>query len=346
MLLFLIFAKSCNIVQLKTSLYRIRFYSYFSIFILSSLVGWYSGWIFPLTSDRGNYAFRFTRNYYVDGTYGLRWISMFLRKYTDNPQILFFTVSFLCVFITLIAVNKYEYKSKLLIGLLIASMLFPSTFYLLKQAPAVAFSTLAIPMFFRKKMVTCMVLTFTAILFHETAVILLPLYIVMLGSKKRWIRIIEYISLLVFLIFFRQIAIHVLPTVNLVDYIGSQTSGFEESILASQGISNLQTTIKGIPIYIITVYAIFKRKHLKTHIKDYDKFLLLCCVGSICVLLSAYIYWMFRFAMYCYLSIYVFASLIQKEIKTAIERRLFLLSICGPLIYFTLRFMLQINLSG
>lgn len=317
-------------------------FPFYSAFILSVVVGWYSGWIFPITSDRNNYAFRFIKGIYVDGTYGLRWISQTIRRFTDNPQIYFLFVSFLCVFITLFAINKYKIKSRLPIVLLVSSTLIPSSFYLLKQAPAVAFASLAIAMYLNKKKVYTIIFTLIAILFHESAIILLPLYVIVNGARKAWIRITIYGLFILFLFFFRQLVSIILPIANTIDYIGSQTVGFEEAIPGSQGLSNIITTIKGMPLYVISAYALINRKYFRACIVNYDKYLTIIIFGSLSVLLSTYNYWMFRFAMYSYIPSYVFAGLIYQNIKAPKIRLCFGFLVTGLLAFFTLRSLFQI----
>jgi hypothetical protein len=84
--------------------------SWTAITFLSTLLGIYSVICskLPYSSDRGNYVTRFVNHWDNPWTAGLNWLANFLHLFTNDPKVLFFSVSFLCLFVTLVAYRMFE----------------------------------------------------------------------------------------------------------------------------------------------------------------------------------------------------------------------------------------------
>lgn len=316
----------------------------FGIVFLSCLIGIYSiiASKYPYSSDRGNYVIRFVNYWDSPWTTGLNVLADFLHIFTNEPKVLFFTVSFLCLFITLVAYNTFENaQPKALLFMSLSSYCIDS-FFLLKQAPSVAFAAISIAALFNRKFKISTIFLVIAISFHEAALILIPLYIVLLGAKKQWVRIFQYIFLIVSILFFSYVTKVASGFIaQLLPNVSDQLSGYLDesgSIIQS---ANILTIFKGFPYYFITFYAMLKRSSLKSKIRNYDRYLVICVFATAMIIMSFYMYWMSRFATYCYFPMFIFASLIMREINNRGERFLFLMLVGGSLFFFTFRYLYQ-----
>ena len=314
------------------------------IIFLSSLIGIYSiiSSKYPYSSDRGNYVIQFVNYRDSPWTPGLNILGDFLHLFTNEPKVLFFTVSFLCLFITLASYNIFEKARPQALLLMSISSYCIDSLFLLKQAPSIAFAAMSIAVLFKRRFALSIIFLIIAISFHEAAFILIPLYVVLLGAKKRWIRIFQYIILILTVLFFSEISNIVLGFVShwLPNIFGQLSGYLDDGGNIKQSI-NILTIFKGFPYYFITFYAVLKRSYLKSKIKNYDRYLVLCVFASAMIIMSAYMYWMSRFATYCYFPMFIFVSLILQEDKGK-DRQIFYLLVGGSLFFLTFRYLSQI----
>ena len=299
----------------------------------------------PYVSDRLSYVVRFISDSYAKmhptNSIGLVVIEKFLHIFTYNPSALFFFSSFIFLFITLYAYKRYEEASSMAILLMGLSNYCIYSFYLLKQAPAMAFAALSFAEYSKNNKKLAIIYLIIAICFHESAIILIPLYLALMGSKSKLIKIAEYIFLICIVIFFEKINQNL---VSLFSYIPGMSSQLNVYLNEAGGINiatNILTVFKGIPFYIITLVAAIKRKNLKEKIKNYDKYLLISTFASLVTILSSYMYWMYRFAAYCYFPTFIFASLIYKSMDSNKNKSTFKFILCFTFFIVTLRLLIQ-----
>lgn len=313
----------------------------YAILVFAVLVGVYSALIagqYPYTSDRGNYARRFENRWADPWTAGLNLVADFAHLFSDRAEWLFFLVSAICTVLLLIAYNSWENASPQTLLLLGWSNLLMISFYLLKQAPSVAFSAISLSALFSNKKVLSAVTLVMAILFHEAAYALVPLYLVILGSQKRWIRTIEYVFLLAFLFAFPQITALMTKVAGLLDIgLVEQTSGFLDEGGQVVINENLLTVLKGVPYYAITIYALINRKSISQRIEHYDRYLVICVFVSVVTIASAFMYWMYRFAIYGYFPMFVLWPQLVRATRSRRNRMLLNVLVYGSLSFFTFR---------
>ena len=317
--------------------------SKFAVVCLSTILGWYATICGqePMSSDRYNYAVRFLNDYDDPWTFGLNTVADFLHLFTNDPNLLFFTITFLFFIVTLAAFHVFEEKERLSLLLLISSPYCLYSFYLLKQAPAIAFAALSIAAFLQKKRMLCLASLVIAITFHESAYILLPLFLVLLGAEKRWVRFLEYTVLILCVVFFQSISQFLVSILGGIPSFMDQIDDYLSPSGAILQSSSVVTAIKGFPYYVITLYALFKRRWFKDRIKHYDRYLVLCVFASTMIVLSAFNYWMWRLGAYCYFPMFIFASLLMRECKGKQEKMLFYLAVVGSMLFITGRFLYQ-----
>lgn len=317
-----------------------------NMIFLSLLLGIYSVICSPdvYVSDRSNYVFRFVNGYSEVWTIGLRFLAYILHRFTNEPKVLFFVISVGCMLVTLMSYNQAIDAYSYAIKFMILSQYSLYSFYLLKQAPALAFAALSMMFFFKRRYFSSIIILCVAIVFHESAVVLIPLYLIIYGAKKRWIRILEYIFCALVVVFFAEITSFL--TMIIGKYIPQLVQQANLYLAENGSVQvekiNLLTVLKGIPYYSITFYALYNRRRLKDKIINFDKYLVLSVFASTMIVLSSYMYWMWRFGTYCYFPMFIFASLLIKECKSGKEKRLFELCTLGTSAFFTIRYLFQI----
>ena len=291
----------------------------FLLVILIMLMGIYSIICGPKDNigDRYNYELRFIDDYYLPvvkkGSLGLYYIECFLHIFTHNAKVLFFAIGTLYYILTIIAYKNYKEASPLIILLLGMSSYGLYGFYLFKQCIAIALIAISFSFYFKGQKKTSYIFIFLATIFHEAAWIIIPLYIALsFDTKKIFYRIIIYCAFLFVVIFFEQINNEIIKIFSLIPGIGSQISDYLNENGEMIVNYNFFTIVKGFPYYLITLYGILNRKKLKEKIKNYDKYLIISIFCSLFSILSLYMYWMWRFAAFCYFPMFVFAVNLYK----------------------------------
>ena len=276
---------------------------------------------------------------------GLNAIGDFLHLFTNEPKALFFTVTFICVALTLVAFRISSEGDQNALLLYVCSNCIFYTFYLLKQAPAMAFATISIVYLLRRKYIVSGLLLAIAITFHESAVVLIPLYAMLIFAHNDHMRNISLVIMLITLLFFSGVSRVAFNFINrwlpnLMDEVG----GYQGVNGAMAYRLNLVTAIKGIPVYMVFYQSIVKRNTLGNRIACYDQYLVMAGFSSLATLLSSYMYWMWRFGAYCYFPLYLFASELYRLDPDRHAANTFWIMILGPLALFSFRYLCQIFL--
>ena len=316
-----------------------------TLLLISTLFGLYSlaSAHIPYISDRGVYASAFSENGDDYFTIGLNQLYKFLILFSNDPKILFFTVTFLCTFLVLLAHRLNDDAKLNTLLYLVLSEFFIYSFYLLKQAPAIALAAIAITMLLQEKKLLSLLFLVLAILFHESALILIPVFILILFADIPWVRRGSYILMGLVVIFFMPFTKVV---VGLLEHLALESLSDLSFYFGNAGLIgepvNIPTTLKGVPFYLITIYGFKRRKEYINRIPHYDKYMIMSFFVSITILLSAYMYWMWRFGTFFYFPIFVFASQLASVNKDDKQDRLFSLLLMVSLGFFTLRYLWRI----
>lgn len=298
----------------------------------------------PYVMDKAIYALKFSSDIYAKEvlreSVGLWLVEHLLHFFTYNPMVLFSVISFAFTYIILTAYNKCEEAKPISLLLLLVSEFFIFSFYQLKQCIATALITLSLVEYFNNKKLISFVYIFIAILFHESALIIIPVLILLKGSKNRLVRLLEYLLFIVFILFFNQINNTIIRVViYIIPSLSEQMSIYinDYSIITN---ANFMTTLKGIPFYIITVISILERKSLKDK-KCIDSYILLSCINCMTIILSGYMYWLFRFGIYFQFSNIILATYVIDSFKNEYNKKIFKLVIAGIFLLLTIKLWVQ-----
>ena len=301
---------------------------------------------YPYSSDRGNFAFRFQNDIYLPyvktESFGLYILEILLHLISHDPKILFFFVAFIYIFLTLVSYNKIRNVNPFALLVLGLSAYLSYGFYMLKQCLAIGFIALSFAEYSNKHFKRCIMYVAIAILFHESAWIIIPIYLALSFTKNNLLRIILYTFLIVIVLFFDRINSVIISTFStVIPSLSSQISIYLDSNGSLRENINIMTALKGFPFYFIFTFGLIKRNQLKDKIKMYDKYMFLTLFVSVSTILSIFMYWMFRFATYFYFPVFVFASLILQELESKKDKTLFVVGLITMFFILTARMWYQ-----
>lgn len=302
---------------------------------------------YPYASDRLNFAFRFESDIYTEfvknESYGLYILESVLHFFTYEPKVLFFTVAFFYMFIILFAYKKCKLMQPYSLLFLLITTYPIYGLYMLKQALAMAFVTLAFS-YYQEKKIKSLICLIIAILFHEVAWIMIPLFIMMkLYSRNIISKKIIYLILIIIVLFFSQLNSYLVAvTIKILPSLGYQLKAYlnssDSSIISG---NNLMTIFKGIPFYSIFLYGLLNKNKFLDDRKRYDIYMFWTFILSITIILSKYMYWMYRFGLLLYFPVSIFAFEIYKKLSKKNDRCIYLLLTYGISLYLSIRLWFQ-----
>lgn len=318
-------------------------FSKFGIIVCAIIFGLYSVIVSvrPYASDRSYYVLLFGNNileYQLPKGYAI--FSKLIFNISNNPDFLFFSVGFIIMLLTLILYRKCEDSNYYGILLLFFSLYFIYTFHLLKQGIAIAFGSFCLMNLINRRFIKAVIYGIIAYLFHESALILIPIALILLGGKSKTLRFAEYIVAIAFVLGFAVLAQRISNIIGGLFPSLNTEFGTYFNNLAFSG-EGLATAIKGLPIYYITIISMVKRKELQNTITNYNKYMILSCFVSFTYLLTAYMYWMYRFGLYGMFFVCIFFGKILKNLRNKKERLIHGFIVYGFTIILTLRYLYQ-----
>lgn len=318
-------------------------FSKLGIIVCSVIFGLYSVIVSvkPYASDRGYYVALFgNHSLEYQLTKGYAFFTKIIYCISDNPDFLFFSVGFIIMLMALTLYRKYEHSNYLGLLLLLFSLYFIYTFHLLKQGIAIALGAFCITNIINKKFAKAVIYGVISVLFHESALILIMISMVLIGAKSKFLRFVEYFTLIIFTVGFAVFAQRFSNIIGILSPSLNIELGeyFNKLSLSSAGFS---TAVKGLPVYIITIIAIIKRKQLQNLIKNYNNYMILACFTSFTYLLTAYMYWMYRFGLYSMFFVCMFFGQILENLSNKKEKIFYIFTVYGLTFFLTLRYLFQ-----
>ncbi len=316
-----------------------------SIIFLGLFEAFYSFICGPLNEflqDRSYYAFFYEKNAFNPvNSMGVYYLMKLLNHISNNPYLFFCVAAFIYVVVIMIAINIFElplnvrFMTLLCIGL---SQCLLYGCYQIKQALATAFAAVSIAFMLKNRKIPAVITLVLAILFHEVAWILVPIYVLIIFSDRRIVRYSMYVVLFIFIVGFEvatrqaiQIITSIIPSLQtqLSIYVDA-TGAFENNNTIALSI------IKGIPFYWLLYYCI-KNKVKNNKINDnYYAYYILLVIVVVTTLLTAITPWAWRFAELLYIPVFIFASEIYCDLSNK-KKKEFVIIFLVPLAFFTFR---------
>lgn len=300
--------------------------------------------------DRALYGERFIANRLSDSI-GLNLLSNFLRKFTNSQYIYFMFVAFVTMMLFLIAYKLSTDSSSETLLIFLCSEAIVMSFGILKQSIAMGIGSIALVILIdnREKIqkIVAVSLIGVAVLFHESALILLLYAALILFSKNRIVRHGIIFFCIFAVLFFNRI---ISPMIGLVQTVSPELSRQIIGYLNESGSiilqANITTIFKAEPIYFLTLYIILHYKSLRKLFPNIDRNMVLCVLTTTFHLMSYYMYWAFRFSLYFYLPVCIIGVRIMKTTRNR-QDAIFLRSFFElPMILFGMREMFLIVAVG
>ena len=290
-------------------------------------------------------------------TTGMTFVLKFIRLFTENFHAVLYFTTFACCCMFFIALNMSKDATVYsVVFLLITDIVVGVTFVNLKQSFSVGFAYLMFAICFNKKKslineIIAWILIVAAILFHITAVILIPIYFLIrfTGWQKKYLYVLVVIIALclAFMKSLSLLAAGILTNINPSSALAAKLNEYFTNGGITAGESAF-AFVKGLPFYLISAIGIAKRKRLRTVIDNYDGYLLLSILGSLFYLCSAQTYWMYRMIYYFYLPISIFiGQIIKKGLDTTLDR--YVVGLCyisEAVVFFRWLILIYINYGG
>ena len=278
--------------------------SHLYIFVVSFVIAVWAVWNFlDGSGDHYNYAVRFER---IDDTsihfqsYGLGLIYDFLHKFTTNSDVMFVVVIFLGNYLTFWAYRIYDKATPRSIMFLMLSEYFLYNFAAIKQFVAVGFSCLFFAYFFSGKRIWCLIWIPLAIMFHEMAYLLIPIYFVLLFQDNHYIRI-GALGVFVLTFLLPPVFNRILPLIDaVIPVLGAQLRSFLYGYY-SPG-TGAVTILKGVPYYLFSLMPLFHKGISKKAIANYHggQFLTnLCTIFSLASFINYWYFLLFITNIFC-----------------------------------------------
>ena len=313
-----------------------------NILLISFILGMFSKCLdyIGVLSDRERYSFSFIYRYpmyfgSIDALFkagtepGFVLLCRIFSSFTQNMSWLYFFTVFISSIINLYVISKItKHFISVTVLTLISMFAFQSTF-LIRQSLAVAFINLAMLEYLNKKRWHCIFYTVIAYMFHSTAIIMIPIFLLFFVIKSRRMYLIFPVIFLIMILNLNTILIHVLELPYIGQYI--QLEGLEYS---TEGIY-AASMLKGIPYYMITFLYLIYRKKLKKLTAYADIFITASILNTMSWLLTAYMYWFYRIGWYLMLPSLILVPMLFQCLK---EEK-------GSLIIFVLSIVLMMLLT-
>ena len=319
---------------------------YMKIIICFLFIGYlYIATTIPYVMDKKIYALKYSNDIYLSQVYndsiGLWVITKILHIFSYNPMFLFSVVMFIFMYLTLVSYEKIDDADSFSLLLLLLSEYPFFGFYQIKQCLALGFVSLGFAYYLKKKNFLAFVCFVIGILFHETAVIIFPVLLIMKGSKKKTIRLLEYLLLLITCLFFAKISSFILSIISAL--FPTLYSNWNIYLNGNYIISNLNfmTTLKGLPFYIMVFIFVIFGIAKKSKVENINMYLILSLFNCFFIILSGYMYWMFRFGSYFYIFNCIIGSLAYKNIVIESNKRIYCFIVLTTFIILGIKLWLQ-----
>lgn len=304
--------------------------------------------------DRHNYSLNFYGLRPAQGA-GLTFIIFIIRQFTSNLNWLWYVATLIVMPITLLAYRISREATPSALFFFLTTQYIFLTFVNMKQCYACGLVSLCLIVALRnnglRDKIYCALLMALAYAFHPTALIALPLCIIIWVKKSDLHVAAFFLAIAVSILTLKwilplagSVLAHVTPWLasKIVYYLNMMES---ENKTAE---ASLLTATKGIPWYMITILGCAKRRKLKGKIGNYDNYLLLSGTLSVVYLASFYNVWIYRLAYYLYLPVTIFYCQMMRFIRGRDKAFLLYAMVMGLNFLITIRFLIltYLNFGG
>lgn len=279
-------------------------------------------------SDRTAYLTDFTNGTAISLSTGLRGVFALMHALGVNYYGLLYFTTFVYVAICVVCflTSGLNDRYALLFFVLTDAIFF--SFTALKQIYACIFATILFAVALKKttplRVIVCIAMIALACLFHNSAIILIPTYPMLLVAKSKklptW-AVFAVIGLLALsVIFMDRIAVLIAEIVEPIKpKVSAKIKGYFGTDKADFGTAAF---IKGLPFYLITALGILRRGKLRDRIPYYDALLWMSALGAVLYLASIQSYWMSRATEFYFFPICIFLGQLTRETLRELQAKL------------------------
>ena len=258
-------------------------------------------------------------------------LNLVIHKLTQNSFWLYFVSTFMMVFLDTYTIKRISPRYKLtVIYYLISLQVFFGTF-LLRQGIAAAIVSLAFLMYVNRRKKTAILFVILAISFHASAVIMLPIYIILLifksiNMRKVWT---FAISSLIVVVFYDSVMAIIFNIQFISDNFGSY--------LGVNLQSGYMVALKGTPYHLITLFSILERKKILKKLNNAGIYFVFAIMNSLFWILAVKMYWLWRLSMFTIVPTLILMTYIFEVTDNKYKTLFYRVSISILMIFITIR---------
>jgi transmembrane protein EpsG len=239
-------------------------------------------------------------------------LQMFLKGFSDDPQILIFTTALITNLFIIIVLYKYSRQFELSIYVLITSGFFIISMNGIRQCLAAAIVFGAAKFLFEGNWKRYMLIVLLASTIHQTALILIPIYFII--RRKAWTRttFLLFIFAILIVIGFNQFTEILFATIK-----DTQYGGYKE--FKEGGANVIRVAVEGAPLLV----AFLGREKLRRIMPNSDFIVNMALLGFFLMIISTQNWIFARFALYFSLYQFILVSWIVKLFKEKDQRLIY-----------------------
>ncbi|MFK9089957.1 EpsG family protein [Bacillus salipaludis] len=231
-------------------------------------------------------------------------LQMFLKNFSDNPQILIFTTAFITNLLIILVLYKYSRQFELSIYVFITSGFFIISMNGIRQCLAAAIVFAAAKYLFEGSLKRYMLVVLVASTIHATTLMLIPIYFIV--RRKAWTKTTFTLFLLAIII---VVGFNQFTEVLFAAIKDTQYGGYKD--FTEGGANVIRVAVEGIPLFI----AFLGREKLRRIMPNSDYIVNMALLGFIFMIISTQNWIFARFALYFSLYQFILISWIVKLFK-------------------------------
>jgi transmembrane protein EpsG len=246
---------------------------------------------------------------------GFQIFQMILKKYTNDPQVMIFITALVTNLFIISVFYKYSRLIELSVFVYVTSGYFITSMNGIRQCLAAAIIFAATKYLLEGSWKRYFLIVIIASFFHETALILLPVYFIV--RRKAWTKVTFLLILIAIII---VIGFNEFSQILFSAIQDTQYSGYKD--FSEGGANIIRVAVEGAPILI----AFLGREKLRTLMPNSDFIVNMCILGFVFMIISTQDWIFARFSIYFDLYQFILISWIIKLFKQNGQR----------LVYFTI----------
>jgi transmembrane protein EpsG len=249
-------------------------------------------------------------------------LQMILKHFSNNPQLMLFITALITNMLVMVGLYKYSRMIDLSIFVYITSGFFITSMNGIRQSLAAAIVFAATKFLIEGKFFKYSLVVLLASSFHQTALILLPVYFIV--RRKAWTKTTLFLILITILI---VIGFNQFSTILFSAIQDTQYGGYKD--FSEGGANIIRVAVEGAPL----ILAFLGREKLRKIMPHSDYIINLALISLIFMIISTQNWIFARFSLYLSLYQFILIGWVVKLFKDSNQRFIYFLIVVCYLLY-------------